>query len=423
MSAGARDLPEGSVMKLAASSALALVTVLFASSASANSFVEFRDDGTLAGKLTSPIAPQNKVLAGYKASGAPIPDFISVWTDFPMDQNDFETLFLIGGNDVTGIGLEQAYGGDGTRKFSTPGLRSILLHNDVMALGKRAALQSSSVDGFGQYLFLLELSHNWGPDLKVPASADGGGPGPGELIGFDFHWSFFLDPGGPAGGNLWNDDGDGGSFTVSGQTAKGVKYSMLDLYMMGLASKEEVPPFGVLENVVVPPTPTDPFFQGPMSAQSFPWFGSTPYTVQATKRTITIDDVIAANGPRTPDVSTSPKSWTLGVVLLLGQNDTDEQVAAAEAALEPVAASLPQAFHDATSGRGTLTLVTQSAVGSDAGPMSDGDAGTTTNDAASGDGSGGCNDGGAPASGWTAALGALAALGVIFGLRRRHARS
>jgi uncharacterized protein (TIGR03382 family) len=244
-------------------------------------------------------------------------------------------------------------------------VRAILLHNDVTMLAERATYQGAPVDGFGRYLFLLELSHLWGPAILVPGP-DGGAPS-GELEGFAFHWSFWMDAtGSPAGGNAWKDNGDG-TFTVSGQSPATVRYSMLDLYLMGLASANEVPPFGVLENAVPPTGITDPFTKQPYGASSFPWFGAAPFTVPATRRMLTMADVITVNGVRAPDVSASPKSWKLGIILLVGASASAAQVSAAEALLEPVAASLAPAFHDATSGRGSLVLVTASPDGPDAG--------------------------------------------------------
>ncbi|MEO8796896.1 MAG: MYXO-CTERM sorting domain-containing protein, partial [Polyangiaceae bacterium] len=241
-------------------------------------------------------------------------------------------------------------------------------------------------------------------------------------IGFDFHWSFFLDPGGPAGGNAWKDNGDG-TFTIANQSPKGLKYSALDLYLMGLADKSEVTPFGVLENVVVPTDFTDPFFKGGYSSQSFPYFGAKPFTVTATKRTLTIDDVVSANGgERAPGVASSQKGFTLGVVLMLDQDSSDADVATAEAALDPVAASLPDAFANATAHRGTMTLVA---------PADDSDAGTPDLDAgtngasaspSSSDDGGGCNLASEPStSAWPIALGGLA-VGLAALVRRRRGR-
>src|SRR5262245_2774096 len=52
----------------------------------------------------------NEILSLYDGSGAPMPEVMSVWTAFPFDQNTIETRFIPVGNDVTGIGLENAFG-------------------------------------------------------------------------------------------------------------------------------------------------------------------------------------------------------------------------------------------------------------------------------------------------------------------------
>ncbi len=391
---------------------------ILAGPASARSFVTLVDDGTIAAPSTKGTSPTGqdliaeRVVTWYKATGQPLPDFLSLWTTFSMDGDYVNTLFDPVANDVTGIGLETQYGGDGTFTSAYPPLRSIMLHNDVTQLAARAKLQLlTSTDGFAQYLFLLELSHNWGPAIAIPAD---GGTGQ-DLIGFPFHWSFWMSAGGsPAGGNPWM-AGANGSFTVSGWSPVGIRYSMIDLYIMGLATAKDVPSFGVLENPVPPVNLTDPLEGGPYSAASFPWFGATSFAATGTQRTVTMDDVVAANGPRVPDVSTSPKSWTLGVALVVEPTATPTEIAADEAILEPIAASLAPAFNSATGGRGTLVLVTQVADTNDAGATDAGAADTgappdaaeppTPTTPTASPKRGGCNVGqGAGGSSWLLAL-------------------
>jgi MYXO-CTERM domain-containing protein len=138
---------------------------------------------------------------------------------------------------------------------------------------------------------------------------------------------------------------------------------------MGLADPSEVPAFGVLENAVPPTGVKDPFTGRGYGPSSFPWWGAAPFTAKATRRTLTIADVIAANGPRKP--ARSSGDLKLGVVLSVAANATDDQIAALEEQFEPVASSLAPAFNDATSGRGTMTLVTTRSV--DDAPPGDGD--------------------------------------------------
>lgn len=333
---------------------LSLAALLFASEADAatRSFVTIVDDDTLAAKKIGSVdLVTDTVMTGYDKSGMKRPDVISVWTTFPMDGNTVETLFDPLANDVKGIGLEAAYGGDGTFTSSYAPTRAILLHNDFTALESRAKLEYATPENFARYLFLLELTHVWGPQVKIPGAT------PNQLIGFDFHWSFWMDAGGsPAGGNDWRDNGDG-SFTVKPQTPTSIRYSMLDLYLMGLAAPSEVPPFGVLENAVPPTSITDPLaHDAPYGPASFPYFGTAPFTVQATRKTVTVQDVIAATGARTPDHAEG--ALTLGVVLVVKPTATKEEIAAFEEKFEPIAATLAPAFHDATHERGSFTLVT-----------------------------------------------------------------
>ncbi len=397
-------------------SALALASL----PAQAAPYVTMRDpDGDVAVDDNTPnIATwRAKVLAGYEALGFPIPEVLSIWTAFPMAGNNYSTYIDPRAADVMGIGLEQFFPPDGIQESTKPPLRALLWHNNVLAMQARADLHDAPVAGYARYLFLLELSHLWGPALRAPA------PGEFDLIGFPYHWSFFNDLASPAGGNVWTDNGDG-TFTVTPGDPATLSFSMLDLYVMGLATPAEVPPFGVLTNVVVPPTPTDPFWGGAYAARSFPWFDAQgpALTVTATRRSLTIDDVIAANGPRDP-VAGTKDTWTVGIVLLVGADATDAEVAAAEAAFDPIAESLAPGFSDATMGRGTLEIVTLVEEGGGGGGGGAGAGGGASSTSSSGSGGGApddapadegcdCRTAGAPATGggWVLALGlALAA--------------
>src|SRR4051812_36574952 len=78
--------------------------------ATTRSFVTLRDDGTLsAKKLGSPDDVTTSVMTAYDKSGAKRPDIISLWTTFPTNGKNIETLFDVLSNDVKGIGLETTY--------------------------------------------------------------------------------------------------------------------------------------------------------------------------------------------------------------------------------------------------------------------------------------------------------------------------
>jgi hypothetical protein len=77
-------------------------------------------------------------------------------------------------------------------------------------------------------------------------------------------------------------------------------YSCLDLYLMGLISAEEVPDFFLLTNLVR------------MGKEPN---GDAIFKAQRTK--VTIQDVIAAEGPRSPDVDHSQRRFNTGIVVVV----------------------------------------------------------------------------------------------------------
>ena len=116
------------------------------------------------------------------------------------------------------------------------------------------------------------------------------------------HWSFFFHSDASVGeGNRIVDKG-----MVSPRfetTAAVEKYGELDQYVMGLRSADEVQPSFLVEN---PSTPR--------SASSPPAVG---VTFDGTRKEITVDMIIAAEGERSPDVSVSQKDWTFAFILLV----------------------------------------------------------------------------------------------------------
>lgn len=103
------------------------------------------------------------------------------------------------------------------------------------------------------------------------------------------------------GGGAWQDNLDG-TYTQlrDGYFVPASGYSYLDLYLMGLVSTAEVPDFFLLKNLVR--VGTDP--------DGHPIF-------KADRLKITIQDVIAAEGPRSPDVDHSQRKFNTGVAVLV----------------------------------------------------------------------------------------------------------
>jgi hypothetical protein len=103
------------------------------------------------------------------------------------------------------------------------------------------------------------------------------------------------------GGGVWQDNFDG-TFTQLDDDyyVPATGYSYLDLYLMGLISPAEVPDFFLLKNLV--PAGKD--------ANGHPIF-------KADRTKVTIQDVIAVEGPRSPDVDHSQKKFNTGIVVIV----------------------------------------------------------------------------------------------------------
>lgn len=169
----------------------------------------------------------------------------------------------------------------------------------------------------GRYVFGQEFMHRWGAFVNVEKE----GLDPDVLLGRDTaHWSYWLDTtNSPMEGNDWVDNGDG-TWTVDYQATS--TYSDLDLYLMGLVGPEEVGPQTVLlvdeaeqDRVVRNAAYTPEGF-----AEIYAHQGEA-VTVTATPVSFTIDDIIAAEGPREPSVDDSPKSFHMAFVVLVLTSD------------------------------------------------------------------------------------------------------
>ena len=103
------------------------------------------------------------------------------------------------------------------------------------------------------------------------------------------------------GGGYWQDNLDG-TFTQLDDDyyVPATGWSYLDLYLMGLAAPSEVPDFYILRNLV--PAGQDANSRGIFKA------GRTKVTVQ---------DVIAAEGPRMPDIDHSQRQFNTGMVVIV----------------------------------------------------------------------------------------------------------
>jgi MYXO-CTERM domain-containing protein len=216
----------------------------------------------------------------------------------------------------------------------------------------------------------------------------------------------------PAGGNPWVDNGDG-TFTTAPTDLTSLTFSPLDLYLMGLVPAEEVPPFVFLRDVVAPAEAIDPFRNRTVSTGSFPWQGPGPLTVTATAETLTIDDIIEANGVRSPAVGVSPTEFTVGVVIVAASTATDDEIVALQTLGGQRATAQAAAFARATGDRASIRLVSSSTIPAPA-PTPEGEAGEGEGEGEDTDTASGCSNTKVPFAG--------VLLGLLTLLRRRRAR-
>ena len=114
------------------------------------------------------------------------------------------------------------------------------------------------------------------------------------------------------GGGVWQDNFDG-SYTQLRDFffVPATGYSYLDLYLMGLLSAAEVPDFFILNNLV------------PMGKD-----GSGHPRFKAERTKVSMQDVIAAEGPRVPGADHSQRKFNTGIVVVVehGQSPSHDLI-------------------------------------------------------------------------------------------------
>ncbi len=219
-------------------------------------------------------------------------DFLVIFTNFnfQMPEEETKAFYHPIKNDVRGIGIDEfdysaLYGSNGR-------LQGIIDMGNINGLGL-----TPFEPGFEETLSTLshEMLHRWGAYVRF---RDGNGNVSNALLGRGGdHWSFLLDTDGSVlYGNDWQDNGDG-TFTSVGT---GKYYSPLDLYLMGFIDRTRVPPMLLIDNPSIEPA-------------RLPEKG---VTIKGEPQYVTIDDIIAVEGERIPDVYSSQKSFKMAFILL-----------------------------------------------------------------------------------------------------------
>ena len=243
-------------------------------------------------------------------------DFIASYSDFRVDNPEGGTPSTgpRGGN-VSGIGSST----NSLEAFCSKGQLQFMFAQPVST--SAVQIQERSPDGrMSDYNYAVsqighELGHRWAASASarvngetIPLGPTHWGAGVHLPAAFPYGRSFEADL---MGGSTWKENADG-TFTQLDRDyynpAKG--WSWLALYLMGLATPEEVPPFFILRNLQR---------TGQQDADGKPIF-------RGEKTVITINDVIAAMGPRVPDVANSQKKFNTGIVVITmnGKQPTPE---------------------------------------------------------------------------------------------------
>ncbi|MFZ0213611.1 MAG: hypothetical protein WBE20_06820 [Candidatus Acidiferrales bacterium] len=151
-----------------------------------------------------------------------------------------------------------------------------------------------------------EMGHRWAAFVSAKVGDET------IRLGDPVHWQMGLQAVAPfpyvrpteasiMGGGVWQDNFDG-TFTQLDDNyyVPATGYSYLDLYLMGLITPIEVPDFFLLRNM----KPVGHDADGHL-------------IVKADRTKITIQDVIAAEGPRMPDVDHSQRQFNTGMVIIV----------------------------------------------------------------------------------------------------------
>lgn len=345
---------------------------------------------------TSTWIDRGSILATYRAIEdgflAAHPDdshFIVMYTTFPL--TDAAAFYQSIENQTTGIGYQ--YHTDVT----LPPTETFDDSPQSMVMGFLHMNQWQSYLGDGgapddeaiSLVFGQELGHAWLAQVHF----DDGRGNSDLMLGRDrAHWSFYLDSGGsPVEGHEWTDNGDG-TFTATPTTR--YRFSDLDLYLMGLMPASQVQPWFLVEN----PTNCIDSARPDMSCapREGHQFRAAQYRVTGTRRDITIDHVIATEGPRNPAYPDATRDFTVSFIVV--KRPSHQLSEAQKAQIDAVVTRSVEMFVEQTRGFGTLTNRTVGTVTPrpDAGVPGDGPAGGS--DGGVPDGGGGAPDG-APGGG------------------------
>ena len=237
--------------------------------------------------------------------GNDVYDFVYMVTDFQFDLGDAFAFYLPLRNDANGIGLPVGQSSEALT-IGSQKIQGILNLSNISQAYPASPVTRFLGANHALSIMGQEQGHRWLSYVGYP------GADPLLLLGRDdAHWSFFMNiestisspaarRSSSAEGSVWRDNGNG-SFT-SVNLVDG--YSQLDQYLMGLRPASDVPDTFVITNP-----------SGTVRTRE-----SNPFpnvNVTGTKQTVTMNQILQANGNRNPNSTTAPKNFRAAVVLLV----------------------------------------------------------------------------------------------------------
>jgi hypothetical protein len=258
-------------------------------------------------------------------------DQLIIWTDQALVSDAFAFESTVS-NEIKGIGVDIF---DASGAFGSGGrLRSIVMMD---AISKYPSDPNARVPNVGENstmsLIGQEAGHRWLAFLGINGS---NGTFSNVLLGRDdAHWSFFTDSDASVmEGNDIQDLG-GGSFRTIGTVSR---YSALDQYAMGLRTEAEVPPFFYVDS------PSN--VSNGATKDSAP---RTGVTFNGTRRTVLIQDVVAALGVREPSAAQAPRIHRQAFIHLVSAGRTADSANVAK--IDRFRTAWESFFRGATDGR------------------------------------------------------------------------
>lgn len=217
-------------------------------------------------------------------------DFLVVFSDFEFNTGDATAFYNPVRNDTQGIGLPQfdlssIYGSEGKLQG----------YIDMAALSRYELDPLKPSYESGLLVLAHEFFHRWGVFVRF---IDEQGQLNNSLLGRqDAHWSFKVDTSASVQyGHDWHDQEDGSFKAHSARRF----FSPMDLYLMGLYGPDEVEPFYYIESA-------------DRSREELPQPG---VSISGVAKEVTVEDIIAAEGPRVPGADASQKEFKFAFIYL-----------------------------------------------------------------------------------------------------------